>query len=277
VKSSINFSAQVIFSLLNVVRLVPLGRRITSIALSKFLGETKTIQYKLTKMQFVTPNWLIHYRVSTFATKEPETLDWIDNMPEGSVFWDIGANIGLYSIYAAKRSKCEVYAVEPSILNIEVLARNILENGLSQSISLLPLALSNKNQISTLFMSPSNFLWGGAHNSIEEPLTYDQQIMRNPKQINQIACRVDFLCEAFGISSPNFLKIDVDGMEIAVLEGCEGILKGVESILIENIDVSHSDSNPCEDFLRKSGFTLVEQHQQELNTLNQIWRNNSFI
>ena len=48
-----------------------------------------------------TPNE--HHRADTYATKEPETIEWLrDNLRDGDVFYDVGANIGLYSLYAAK-------------------------------------------------------------------------------------------------------------------------------------------------------------------------------
>ena len=46
------------------------------------------------------PNWITLYRAESFSEKEPETLAWIDNFDRDSVFWDIGANVGLYSIAA---------------------------------------------------------------------------------------------------------------------------------------------------------------------------------
>ena len=46
-------------------------------------------------MFFSVPNELNYFRVNTFSSKEPETLDWIDTLKPGTVLWDIGANIGL--------------------------------------------------------------------------------------------------------------------------------------------------------------------------------------
>jgi len=73
-----------------------------------------------------------------FATKEPETLEWIDRIPEKSVLWDIGANVGLYSCYAAKARGCRVFAFEPSVFNLEILARNIFLNQLTDQITIVP-------------------------------------------------------------------------------------------------------------------------------------------
>ena len=54
-------------------------------------------------MKFYEPNNLISWRVRTILDKEPDTIEWIDNFSidnnDNFIFWDIGANIGLYSLY----------------------------------------------------------------------------------------------------------------------------------------------------------------------------------
>ena len=70
--------------------------------------KTYVVVHKNLRMSFSVPNHLALYRCKTFKTKEPDTLTWIEQMGEDSVFWDIGANVGLYSIYAAKYNKCKV-------------------------------------------------------------------------------------------------------------------------------------------------------------------------
>ena len=54
---------------------------------------------------FFIPNSLVNYRVKNIFNDEPETISWIDNFSDkkGINFWDIGANIGLYSIYASQK------------------------------------------------------------------------------------------------------------------------------------------------------------------------------
>ena len=53
------------------------------------------------QIKFFVPNQVINWRVDTYFNKEPETLEWINSFEnrENSIFWDVGANIGLYSIY----------------------------------------------------------------------------------------------------------------------------------------------------------------------------------
>ena len=68
----------------------------------------------------------LRWRALTFYTEEPETIKWLDGMKKDDLFWDIGANVGLYSIYAAKSSGCRVLAVEPEAQNYALLLENIL-------------------------------------------------------------------------------------------------------------------------------------------------------
>ena len=107
-----------------------------SYALSQISGEvmerTMSVRHQGMDLAFVIPNDISRFRVNTFSTKEPETLEWIDEVPKGSVLWDIGANIGLYTCYAAKGRECRVFAFEPSVFNLELLARNIFLNGLTK-------------------------------------------------------------------------------------------------------------------------------------------------
>ena len=55
-------------------------------------------------INFFIPNETTKWRVDTLFIKEPETLEWIDSFDNSSdfIFWDIGANIGLYSTYRFK-------------------------------------------------------------------------------------------------------------------------------------------------------------------------------
>ena len=80
-----------------------------------YAAEPKGLITRL-EMCFSVPNELNHFRVTTFAAKEPETLEWIDRLPEGCVLWDIGANVGFYTVYSTLRRKCRVVAFEPLFL-----------------------------------------------------------------------------------------------------------------------------------------------------------------
>ena len=110
------------------------GRYVFKQILSTAMDGVREVAHDGAQLQFSAPNALCEWRAQTFSTKEPETLAWIDAIPEGAIVWDVGANIGLYAVYAANRRNCRVWAFEPSVFNLELLARNIHLNGPSDKV-----------------------------------------------------------------------------------------------------------------------------------------------
>ena len=157
----------------------------------------RKITHNEIELLFTIPNSLNNWRAESFATKEPETLEWIDSLKEGSVVWDIGANIGLYSCYAAKKKNCKVFAFEPSIFNLELLARNIYINGLTDNIVIVPLPLTNKLSTSTLNMSST--MWGGALSTFGESYGQDGKTINKKFEFNTLGISM--------LDAVNLLKI----------------------------------------------------------------------
>ena len=120
----------------------------------------QTINILDKKVTFFIPNQITQWRVETFFTTEPETLEWIDSFNDNKkiIFWDVGANIGLYSIYTAlKYPDIEIISFEPSTSNLRVLSRNISINKLEEKIKIHQLALS-KDQNQHLALEESEFI-----------------------------------------------------------------------------------------------------------------------
>ena len=75
---------------------------------------------------------------------EPETFEWIrTTLKDQEVLWDIGANIGVFSLYAALEKKNKVLSLEPSAESYATLNANIRLNGLDEYIQALCFAGSN--------------------------------------------------------------------------------------------------------------------------------------
>ena len=123
------------------------------------------------ELTFSVPNKINYYRFDTFSTKEPETLEWVDSIPKESVLWDIGANVGLYTRYAAKARDCEVFAFEPSVFNLGILARNIFLNGPTRQVVIIPLPLSKRFAFNTLNMESTE--WGAAKSTFGQDYDHD--------------------------------------------------------------------------------------------------------
>ena len=100
------------------------------------------------KIEFFAPNDIVKWRIDSLYTKEPETLEWIDsfNYKDEILFWDIGANIGLYSVYASQKHKnIKIFSFELSTSNLRILSRNISLNNLQEKIIINQFPLCDKS------------------------------------------------------------------------------------------------------------------------------------
>jgi FkbM family methyltransferase len=175
------------------------------------------------------------------CAKEPFTIDWLHEwVRAGEVLYDIGANVGAYSLVAAKKPSgaARVFAFEPSYANLSSLCANIVLNGAADAITPLPFALSDGEALTVFALralepgAARHTLGEGA--SAEGPTVYRQPVL---------AWRLDDLIGRFGLPQPHHIKLDVDGGELAVLAGAVRTLASpaLRSILVE-IGSSESDA-----------------------------------
>ena len=187
--------------------------------------------------KFFIPNELTEWRVKTFFTKEPETLEWIDNFKkkENLIFWDIGANIGLYSIYNSLKNKnSKTICFEPSTSNLRILSRNISINNLEKNIKILPIPLTNKENC-FLTMNESDFIEGGSLNSFGEKFDFEGKDFKINMKYQILGTTINNLIDNKILEIPDYIKIDVDGIEHLILEGGSKYLKNnkLKSLSVE--------------------------------------------
>ena len=249
---------------------------------TKFIiNKTLVVTHNDCSLRLSIPNSTCNFRAATFANKEPETLDWIDSMPNGSILWDVGANVGLYSIYAAKKRNCTVFSFEPSVFNLEFLARNIFANNLVSNIFIVPLALSDKLNISNFNMGTTD--WGGALSTFDKNYGHDGKEMNTVFKYNTIGLSMDDAVNKLKILKPDYIKIDVDGIEHLILSGGKEILSNIKGVLIEVNDNFQAQRDIVSELLTKSGLTLnnkihsemVESSNEFNSIFNQIWSRQS--
>jgi FkbM family methyltransferase len=223
------------------IKRLPRGRFLIT-DISHELSQDKTkVKIDGKQMVFSTPNWLTHRRAKQLLNDEPETIAWIDSFKGDSVFWDIGANIGIYSIYAAAIKDCEVVAFEPAFLNLTILQENIELNDLSRKVTIFPIGLSNTVGIKTFYLSRENLISGGAHNSLGKPINQYGGEMTSTMEIKVPAETLNTYCANYANRPPDYIKIDVDGLELEVLQGASQVLKEVKEISIELLGNNQSD------------------------------------
>ncbi len=158
-----------------------------------------------------------------FGRDEPETVAWIESLPADAVLWDIGANIGLYTLFAAKRG-LRVLAFEPSAQSFAAMVRSAEANGLDRWIDAFCLALSDARGVARLEMASSEA--GHSMHSIAGGTARFSQAVP--------AISIDAFVAEFGAAPPTHIKLDVDGIEPAILRGGEAMLaRHVREILVE--------------------------------------------
>ena len=102
--------------------------------------------------------YVTRFRAKTFESKEPETLKWIESFKPSDTFLDIGANIGIYSFFAAKLNH-KVISIEPDALNYALLNLNIRENNLSSKVKAYSIAMNDLKKFS--YFNISSYEWEG--------------------------------------------------------------------------------------------------------------------
>lgn len=236
------------------------------------VNEKSAVKIKGKSIQLSTPNFLNRYRHKTFFTKEPETLGWIDGFENGAVFYDIGANVGLYSIYAAVKNDSQVFSFEPSFFNLEFLARNIHNNKLTDRISIFPVALNDKVSVSNFQLTSTE--WGGALSTFEKGFDDSGNKIESTFIYNTIGFDLDHLVEVTKIPAPDYIKIDVDGLEHFILGGAQKVVNKAKSVLIEINDNFEQQRAVSEKYMLSLGFELVQKVHTESKqqpTYNQLW------
>ena len=184
-------------------------------------------------VSYVTPNTATKWRVETLFEKEPITIEWIAGFKPDDVLIDVGANVGMYTVWAAKTRGIRMFAFEPESQNFALLNRNILLNDLGNRVNVYCLAMSDAAGLSQLHLS--QFMAGGSCHSLGEKVDFKHAPMRPVFSQGCISARLDDLVASGTVPEPDHIKIDVDGFEPKVIAGAQRIIKGgkLRSLLIE--------------------------------------------
>jgi len=229
----------------------------------------KKIQILNQKINFFVPNQLTEWRVDTFHNKEPETLEWIDTFDKSGdfIFWDIGANIGLYSIYnSLKHKKSQTISFEPSTSNLRVLSRNISINNLFDRIKIFTAPLT-KGENKFLIMKEGEFQEGGALNSFGENFDFEGKKFSSKMNYQIYGTNINYLIDNKILDIPDYIKIDVDGIEHLILEGGNKYLsnKKIKSLSIEINENFTEQHEKVIEIMKKNDFKILhKKHNEDL-------------
>ena len=204
-----------------------------------------------TRLRFFAPTPLLRSRATAALTKEPDMVRWIDGFAPDAVFWDIGANVGVFSLYAAVKTRCRVLAFEPSAANFSALTRNVLLNDAADRLTAYCLAFSPQTRLGALNLSSCGMGAGLSHfGDAGDASPY----MRGPGAgaHGMLGFAIDEFIDTFEPPFPTYVKIDVDGLEIGILSGAERMLHDPR-LRAAMIELSLTDAEQ-----RARGLALIE-------------------
>ncbi len=199
-------------------------------------------------------------RATRLFDKEPGTVEWIRTQlrPE-DVFYDVGANVGVYSILAGCRMSPQgrVYCFEPHIPNAASLLENIFLNNIQDRAQLINLPLTAKDgfdQFNYFSMLPgsSTSQLGRTVSELEEFTPVCSEI--------KYGIAVDTLVDNGLIKKPDMIKIDVDGLELLVLAGMKRLLHSEGKPRSVQCEISGDNRDEIVGFFAEAGYALKKKH-----------------
>jgi FkbM family methyltransferase len=184
------------------------------------------------------------------------------NLNRDDIFLDVGANIGIVSIYVAKKFGCKVIAFEPMSENVENFKANIKLNGLSLSdFEIHQNAVSSKDgEILKI---------GFKHLNTGACSIYYNELVNTPIEVKTISLN------KFITPEVKYLKMDCEGSEYEIIPTIKNLLGGLKYIgiefhqLVEGHDVFHLYSQLRESF---QGEMFIETWDNFSNDLTQRLR-----
>lgn len=165
--------------------------------------------------------------------------------PEGGVFADIGANVGNHTLFAAKYLKAsKVIPFEPNPKAFELLIQNVLVNGLADVVDLSMIGVGMSDEQSGGFaMQDRDRNLGGAKMLEGEG---DLEVHRGDALLAEV--------------TPDFIKIDVEGMEMKVLSGLSGVLERCRPVMMVEVDNDVEETFLA--WVAEQGYAVLSTHQR---------------
>jgi len=179
---------------------------------------------------------------------EPATTKWF-KVQTDDVVVGVGAHIGRYTLMAAAND-ARVIAIEPDPSNFRLLERNVKLNGRS-NVVLLSQAMTARPE--TLLLSPAP-PWNTGISSVRSSNEGRSSDSAMSREVSVSGETLDNTVRALGLSQIDWLKIDVEGHEIAALEGGSSALDMTRRLILE---VTDATDEICRDIVSRHGFVLV--------------------
>jgi len=223
-------------------------------------------------IKFIATSYLeYHLRAKQGYKREPITVHWIiDVIGIDDTVYDVGANVGTYSLLIGKRAEAgsgTVLAFEPEASNFSSLNKNIILNGLQDKVVPYAVAFGNTRRVTSFFLSSTTP--GSSCHSIDGSESEGKPFTAKHTQGAYVVTIDDFVAES-GVPFPNHIKIDVDGAEGGIVAGMKNTLADIrlQTIMIEITE--ETSLGEVEKEILESGFREEIRQQWENKNMSNI-------
>jgi len=221
----------------------------------QYLISRRVCSYKTANLPFGTriccTSFSEYLSIINLQPSQPELEFMRARLKEGRVAFDVGANVGSWSVLMHKLNpECRIFSFEPIPQIYELLKINASFNSVEQIFPINAAVSDCDGEMD--FQVPGNVAIFGRLAPKNEASLLDVRFA-GASVFKVQTVRLDNFCESRNIELVDFLKIDVEGFELASLRGLGDLIhnKRVKAIHIETIRENHNRAGECFDSLVK--------------------------
>lgn len=184
---------------------------------------------------------------------------------EKPVFFDIGANVGLISLFVHKKiPECNIFAFEPGIHQRSLLEMTISSNALFSSIKDFPYAISHKNGITTFHTNSNKKDVAG------DGFLDTKRSSHATKEITVETITLDYFVEKFSIEKIDVIKIDIEGAELWAFAGGRKTIERFKPVIFFELQPLNLRAYPYSEidvinFLKELGYEIFDMDNTKIN------------
>ncbi|KYG64752.1 hypothetical protein AZI86_11130 [Bdellovibrio bacteriovorus] len=203
---------------------------------------------------------LMHWGVDSYESENQKYISRV--LSNDSVFLDVGANVGIYSVLAAMEGpNTKVYAFEPDSKSRECIQANIDHNGLN-NIKIVSEALSDREGTAVFYMDQNNH--GG--NSLNKDSIPN---VETAKKVSVSLTTMDLFVKKEDLKKIDLIKIDVQEHEVEVLNGAIETLKKFRPIvLIECSTLTEGNKDPFQ-FFENADYNVFDPKSEKIYSVEE--------
>ncbi len=197
-----------------------------------------------------------------FNMIEPmQTKLFAETINKGDVLFDVGANVGYYTVLGSKLagSQGKVFSFEPLVRNISFLYRHVKLNNLT-NVTIIPSACADVVSVASFLIS-SNTAMGQIDSNASSTESKGQITIVSTVTLDEVSDKLKTV--------PDVIKIDVEGAELSVLKGAQNIILVRKPVIFLSVHSSELRTH-CLQYLEQFGYDFLPLEKDGANAMEYL-------